>query len=162
MRPLILTTVVAGLLALFYQARSPQLLINLSESMPRGLYRREVPLDLKLEDVVEIRLTKEQLGSLGPRKWLNEEVTLLKRVVATKDSVFCVSGEHFYIDGTVYGLVRTEDSQGAKLPNQKGCKRLTENQYLVRGEGPLSFDSRYFGPVEGKNIVSKAKLLIGF
>lgn len=162
MRALTLVGMIVGLLALLVQARGPALLINISPSMPRGVYVVLPQSELKIGDIVEIRLSKRQKAKLGPRSWLSENGTLLKKILASDGASYCVERHMFYVNGINWGPVHTHDSAGLKLPQLSGCLLLKEDEYLVGGEGEHSYDSRNFGPVLRANIIHQAKLLAGF
>lgn len=143
-RPQILAVLLTLALAAGAPARPPPLLINESASLPRGLYLR-TPARPATGSVVALPqppAARAYLAGLGAPA----EMRLLKRVAAVGGEVVCAQA------GTLrwrHGRVRVaeRDRRGSRLPAWSGCRALTANEVLVVGEGPLSFDSRYFGPV---------------
>lgn len=45
------------------------------------------------------------------------------------------------------------------MPTWTGCTRLHGPQLFLLMDNAASFDGRYFGPTEGKDIIGKARLL---
>jgi type IV secretory pathway protease TraF len=71
---------------------------------------------------------------------------LLKRVVATAGEAVCRHrAELDWRGGAAPALHR--DRRGTVLPAWSGCRALAQDELLVLGDTPTSFDSRYFGPV---------------
>jgi type IV secretory pathway protease TraF len=77
-------------------------------------------------------------------------VPLLKRVKAIGGDEICRAKEpigSIAINGKFIAEVLEKDREGRPLPAWEGCMRLVEGEYFLLQPHPLSFDSRYFGPV---------------
>ncbi|MCA6097111.1 S26 family signal peptidase [Bradyrhizobium sp. WSM 4400] len=61
--------------------------------------------------------------------------------------------------GKVIAEVQVEDHAGRPLPSWEGCMRLVDGEYFLLQPHPLSFDSRYFGPVLRCDILGVARPL---
>lgn len=146
--PLVLGGLVLGLgLAAHSGPSAPRLLVNESHSLPRGLYRW-VGAAPDRGDVVAIRpppVARAYLASLGAPP----DLPLLKRVVAMGGEPMCQDAAGMRWPGGATAPVADRDRTGRDLPNWRGCRRLGRGELLVMGDSPTSFDSRYFGPVEG-------------
>ena len=45
------------------------------------------------------------------------------------------------------------------MPRWTGCRRLSGGEYFLLMDSPLSFDGRYFGVTQRKDLVGRAVLL---
>lgn len=133
----------AGLAAACLRA-SPILIINESASLPKGVYRltREPPA---LGAIVAFQPSPEGRRYLA-RLGAGPDARLLKRVVATEGDLACRTRDRLtWSRGSALALA--QDRRGRDLPQWQGCHRLGAREVLVLGDTPLSFDSRYLGPV---------------
>jgi len=118
---------------------------NFTESIPTGLYRTVSFQTLKPGDFVAFTLP-------------NESFVLMKEVVGVPGDKFCVSKQgRASVNENVFGFRLEKSSKGMNLPDWFGCEILSSNEFVVRGYGNRSFDSRYFGPIKGAKIISKIK-----
>jgi conjugative transfer signal peptidase TraF len=137
----------AALAALGVAARAtpPLALVNATPSVPRGLYVRA--LDQRLRPGAVVAVTpppdaRAYLQGLG----MPIGTPLLKRVVAIAGEPVCRrDAELNWRGGAVRALTR--DRRGARLPAWSSCRPLADDELLILGDTPTSFDSRYFGPV---------------
>jgi type IV secretory pathway protease TraF len=129
---------------------APLLLINETRSAPRGLYLRSAdrePRRGRRVTIAQPPAARPYLARLGAPA----EMRLLKRVAA-------VGGERVCVEGLVLQTPREavrillRDRRGAPLPAWRGCRPLTADEVLLLGDGPESFDGRYFGPVRRDRI----------
>ena len=81
---------------------------------------------------------------------------MLKPIFAIYPSIICRFGSHVFVDGKHVGKAKTTDKMHRLLPVWKGCEILTPAQYFVLGRHRNSFDSRYFGPIEKRQVVGTA------
>lgn len=133
----------AGLAAACLRA-SPVLIINESASLPKGVYRLtgEPPARGAIIALQPSPEGRRYLSRLGARP----DARLLKRVVAAEGDLACRTGDRLtWPRGAALALA--QDRQGQDLPRWQGCHRLGAGDVLVLGDTPLSFDSRYLGPV---------------
>ena len=148
----------------FTRLTPPPLILNLSASLPRGLYvvRHVATLERGMLVLVQPATALEHL--LVARGYLPARVPLLKPVVALGGDEVCVVEEEVRVNGTVLATtVADVDSEGRPLPQWQACKTLTaEEVFLLSTADARSFDSRYFGPVPRQTIVGTATLLWGW
>jgi conjugative transfer signal peptidase TraF len=142
----------AGLLAVgLLGLRLPDVVLwNDTGSMPVGLYQRTHG-EVALGSIVTLRAHRVA-DAYARARGAGFGFRLLKRIAATSGNIVCGDGDPVLIDGEVRALRRTRDTSGRVLPSWFGCRRLSEGQYLVLGDSPDSFDSRYFGIVSGSEI----------
>ena len=139
----------------------PLVIWNASESVPIGLYlvAKRQP---KIGEIAVIKPSDWVRIYASSRGYLPQDVWLLKPIFATHPSIICRFGSHVFVDGKHVAKTKITDKMHRLLPVWKGCKALTSKQYFVLGRHRDSFDSRYFGPIERKQIIGTAFPLSGF
>lgn len=93
------------------------------------------------------------------RGYLPLEARLLKHVAALGGDSICADGQLLFINGHVAARRLKADWRGLPLPWWRGCGRLPAGEFMLLGEGPRSFDARYFGPIGSDLIVGRARAL---
>ena len=86
-------------------------------------------------------------------------ILLLKRVAAIGGDQVCRSRGVVFINGEPVAEALERDREGRPLPFWEGCFTLFEGQIFLIQPPPLSFDSRYFGPVNECDVVGVAQPL---
>lgn len=135
--------VTCGLVALPRPWPAPWL-VNETPSLPRGVYLRTAaaPAAGAIVAVAPPASAHPYLAGLGA----SARARLLKRVAAGPGEVICREGQRLsWSRGEVAALFR--DRRGIALPGWRGCRRLGRDEFMVLGDTPTSFDSRYFGPI---------------
>jgi type IV secretory pathway protease TraF len=84
---------------------------------------------------------------------------LVKRVAAYAGDEICAQDRQIYRNGRLAAERRAADGQRRPMPTWKGCVRLRSRQLFLLTDDPVSFDGRYFGVTEGKDIIGRATLL---
>lgn len=142
--PLFAAALVAGASGACSQAQPAPWLVNETPSVPRGLYRL-TPARAGPGDIVSVRppaAARAYLAALGAPP----DARLLKRVSAQAGETVCRRGQRLSWPGGA-AIALAKDRAGRVLPRWSGCRGLGPDGLLVVGDTPLSFDSRYFGPV---------------
>jgi type IV secretory pathway protease TraF len=94
------------------------------------------------------------------RGYLPINVPLVKRVAAAQGDRVCAAGEALWVNGRLEALRRSADGSGRPLPWWTGCVDLQNGQFLLLMPGSAgSFDGRYFGLTERRDLVGTARLL---
>lgn len=156
--------VLAGLAAIPLAAsmlwRLPVLLVwNASASAPIGLYAVTPPDDVRTGEMV-IAWTPDPARSLAAdRHYLPSNVPLVKRVAAASGDRVCASGEAITINGRRAAVRRSTDAAGRAMPWWRGCRLLARHEYLLQMDKPNSFDGRYFGITDNRDLVGRAVLI---
>lgn len=96
------------------------------------------------------RLYQAQLGNHAPDSFM-----FMKSVEAGPGDHVCNSvDDGLVVNGRWLAETAAHDGGGNPLPVWTACKMLANDQFfLFSDHTPKSFDSRYFGPVAGADIV---------
>ncbi|TGT71817.1 MULTISPECIES: S26 family signal peptidase [unclassified Mesorhizobium] len=134
---------------------APLLVWNASASAPLGLYGLGLGA-ARTGDFVLVRMPN-MVGQLADQRgYLPRGVPLVKRVAALRSEHVCAFNDAIIIGGKIAARRLKADSQGRPLPWWNECRPLAGNEvFLISGDAPGSFDSRYFGPVPSANIVGR-------
>jgi len=137
----------------------PGLLWNSSHSVPVGLYWL-TPRQPKFAELAVI-LLPDPFRSFGDtRGYLPAGMLLIKPTVARVGDVVCRIGPLVTVQGRSLAYARPTDRLGRPLPHWRGCSRLAAGNLFVLSAHPDSFDSRYFGLVERRNVVGTAAAVL--
>jgi type IV secretory pathway protease TraF len=93
------------------------------------------------------------------RRYLPADVPLVKRVAAAGGDRVCASGKLIRIDGREAAVRRRTDTVGRAMPWWRGCRTLGKGEIFLLGDGPDSFDGRYFGITRGRDLLGRAVLI---
>jgi conjugative transfer signal peptidase TraF len=138
--------------------------INLSPSLPYGLYKRSAPVNLKRGDIV-IFIPPDYLKTfIYKRHWLPDGWPLMKQIGAMAGDTYCINkDQQFLINGKFVGPVYKVDNQGLPLPKIEGCRTVETGTILPVATHVLnSFDGRYIGTIPLNIIKGKAVPLYNF
>jgi type IV secretory pathway protease TraF len=80
----------------------------------------------------------------------------IKRVTCAPGSVLYVENREYFCDGRSIGKAKEYTSRGVKVRNFVFNDIIPKGNYFVMGDHPDSFDSRYFGFIENKDIMALA------
>ena len=137
-------------------ARAPRLIWNASASLPIGLYRLEPTRAVAVGELVAYRPAPEWSRAFAARGYLPDGVPLLKPIAATAPSVVCRWEQRVFIDGRTVAEALEKDRAGRPLPRWSGCITLDpEAVFLLAPDVPDALDSRYFGPVDRKELLGR-------
>jgi conjugative transfer signal peptidase TraF len=130
--------------------------INLSHSVPLGLYQVIPPDNLKTGDLVVFEPPQGARFLIHQRHWLPNGWPLIKYVGAGEGDTYAIQGDSFTINDKYMGPVYERDSQGKALPYIGGRYRVERNTFLpISTHINDSFDGRYFGSVPLSSIKGK-------
>ena len=129
------------------------LVLNLTASMPRGLYLLRSNGEPQAGDLVVLRLPPRAAEIAVARAYLRSNQPALKRVAAATGDRVCRFGSGVSINGEHVAIARSSDRAHQPLPSWTGCHRLRTHELIVLGAAAGSFDSRYFGAVERSAVI---------
>ena len=149
------------LMLVSFGSQAPLVIYNATGSAPLGFYYLENRLPGRGETAVVqppplIELMIVARGILPP------SVPILKQIAAIGGDEVCRSKDPDHviaINGKVVAETFDNDRDGRPLPAWEGCMKLIDGEFFLLQPHPLSFDSRYFGPVLRCDIVGVARRL---
>lgn len=125
------------------------LVINITDSMPRGIYIRSFET-IHRGSIVTIpmpEIMREYVRAYPAWDRFFDSHRLLKNVVAIHGDTICRIGQRFSVNETVLASAEERGPDSRLLPTWQGCKRLMQDEIAVYSDGLRdSLDSRYWGP----------------
>ena len=139
----------------------PWLILNASNSVPKGLYfvANHAP---GIGKIAVLNLPDWTQLIANDRGYLPNTAWLLKPVLATGGTVVCRFGAYVFVDGKLVALALRTDIKGRLMPVWTGCMTLRKRQIFLLSYHRDSFDSRYFGAVESSSVIGTANPLVIF
>ena len=143
---------------------APSYTINITKSLPRGIYKLYPATNLQTGDIVVFDVPERTKPYLYGRHYVPKVVTtIMKHIGATEKDILNIKDQEVFINGISWGKIIEMDSMGRSLP------RLTKNnlipkhgEFLPLARTKNSFDGRYFGTIKLNKIKNKAKLIFAF
>ena len=155
-RALVLGVTLLGVLATSASlVPTPRLVWNASASAPVGFYWRVAGRPFQGDLVLAwAPLWARRLAA--ERGYLPFSLPLLKRVAAVEGQVVCASGDAISIEGRLVAHRLASDRMDRPLPRWEGCETLRAGEFfLLMADVPDSFDGRYFGITERRDIIGR-------
>lgn len=138
----------------------PRFVWNASASAPVGLYAVSPGATPRAGDMVIAWVPQDGRRMAAMRRYIPMNVPLVKRVAAVPGDTVCALGPAIFIDGRRAAVRLAADGMGRAMPWWSGCRTLRDGDYfLLMDDAPASFDGRYFGITERRDILGKARLL---
>jgi len=139
---------------------TPRLIYNPTESAAVGWYLVDPKGDINHNEKVAAFAPKEARRLADARGYLPDHLPLIKSVWAVPGDEVCAK------DGVVSARNRPDisvqkyDSKTRPMPHWNDCITLKRDEYfLVSEDVQTSWDSRYFGPVQKKDILGTVDYL---
>lgn len=148
--------------------------IVITESLPLGIYKLYPIKDtIKIGDIVQFKPDEDTVKFIKNRGYLPEIAnTLVKEVAAdysNKDEIKLVYDTNLklnllYVGEKNYGPIFLKDSKGRDITfvSLEDLKPKNSDEFLLLSSHYKSYDSRYFGLINRKQILNKAKIKIKF
>ena len=135
--------------AVFFHGLSYLFFLNITDSLPLGLYLRIPGGDYQKGDYIVYEPSEEVRRMVADYGWGDGNHVFLKQIGAVAGEHYAVHGEppEFTIEGTVRGRVFDSDTQGHPLPKLRGEFIVPEGHVLPVATNPRSFDGRYTGTI---------------
>ena len=135
--------------------------INVTPSLPLGIYKLEKVKNLKQGDIVLFNINEETKQMMFERGYIPSKNTkLLKTIGALENNKIRIVDDILYIDEENYGRILDKDLENRELPSIE--IKMDKGNFLALTKKNLSYDSRYFGQVSLSKIEKKAKLVYEF
>ena len=136
---------------------------NVSESYPSGLYRVDKGRFPKVGELTLFCLPENQYTELAKERFYLKEgfcssgtLPMTKRLVGIPGDVILKTKTGISVNGQLEienTKSLTTDSFGRSLPLYLGGELSQGMYFLISEHSPKSWDSRYFGPVNGNHII---------
>ena len=147
--------------------------VVITESLPLGIYKLYPIEDIKVGDIVQFKPDANTINFIKDRGYLPKIAdALIKEVVAdynNRDEIKIVYDTNLklnllYVGEKNYGPIYFKDSRGRDIQpiSLKDLKPKNSDEFLLLSSHYKSYDSRYFGLVNKKQILNKAKIKIKF
>jgi len=138
----------------------PLIVYNASPSVPLGYYWVAGSGKTKVGDLVLVETPALVRDMADRRRYLPKSVPMIKHVAALEGDEVCADKASIYINQTFAGKRHATDLVGRPLPHWEGCHMMGHGEvFLLNRYAPLSFDSRYFGPVASSLIIGRLRPL---
>ena len=148
--------------------------IVITESLPLGVYKLYPIKDtIKIGDIVQFKPDEDTVKFIKNRGYLPEIAnTLVKEVAAdysNRDEIKLIYDTNLklnllYVGEKNYGPIFLKDSKGRDITfvSLEDLKPKNSDEFLLLSSHYKSYDSRYFGLINRKQILNKAKIKIKF
>ena len=133
--------------------------INITTSLPPGIWKINTNYtEIKKGDYIWFRPSQKIINLSIEKGLFSKPIPFLKQVIGRPGDVYRFENNALVLnDCKLKKIIRKEiGSKGLAMPMIPPGK-VPRNHYFVITSHPLSFDSRYFGPVAGNNIIGIAK-----
>lgn len=140
-----------------FEAISEIFYLNVTSSLPRGLYMKIPSQELNRGDYIIYEPTEEVKALIVKNGWGNGNHDFLKKVGAVAGDKFSISADTliFEIEGKYVGKVFEKDNVGHKLPKLRGKFEVPQDCVLPIATSERSFDGRYSGAISKSRIKAR-------
>jgi conjugative transfer signal peptidase TraF len=139
--------ITAGL-SLAGRSLAARLTVNVTTSMPRGLYWLRPGGRVAIHATVSLPIPSSVRQLVAERRYLPPGFRLLKSVVAIADDTVCIEHQRYSVNRRLVSIIATHDLAGRPLPPPYlFCGVVPAGVAFLVAAGPSSLDSRFFGPV---------------
>ena len=147
---------------LMFQVINASVYLNLTESLPVGIYVRVPKFELIRGDYIVYEPSEEIKNLIRENGWGDGKEKFLKKVAGVSGDEYEVDEKHriFLINGKYAGQVFKTDSAGNELPQLVGKNTVGRDEVLPCGTNLRSFDGRYTGAIKISEIEAKVVPLI--
>ena len=162
------------ILMLIFKIIAMNYTIVITESLPLGIYKLYAIKDtIKIGDIVQFKPDEDTVKFIKNRGYLPEIAnTLVKEVAAdysNRDEIKLIYDTNLklnllYVGEKNYGPIFLKDSKGRDITfvSLEDLKPKNSDEFLLLSSHYKSYDSRYFGLINRKQILNKAKIKIKF
>lgn len=150
----------ALMLASAVACRHYNLYVNLTSSLPRGVYQLFPEEKITRGDVVLV----VDLDEIGVDRALCPYRGLLKQAAAFGGDTIDSDGKYILVNGRQLpdSNLFIHDKYGKELPQQKYPYVVPQGSVYLTSMHMYGYDSRYYGPIAIEHIAGKARLLFSF
>ena len=135
------------------------LVLNISSSIPTGIYKVDKSTDFKRGDIVTFstKRYKDILDYPGSIK----NITFSKYIAGISGNYIRIENNKIYVNNKEKGNIFKVDGLNNRLPQLKEKEYIVkEDEVFVLGTNDKSFDSRYYGCIKKSDVIYKLVPLI--
>jgi len=154
-RKRILVVSLATIFILFINFAPKIIYINITKSLPLGIYMAIPGMNIRRGDIVVYEPPTRVYTFMKERNYGKGNEQFLKRVGAMAGDSYGVMDGVLLINGQEKGLIKEYDSSGNPMPVMTGLHIVPEGQFLPLGDQVNSLDGRYTGPVPVGKIITR-------
>lgn len=133
--------------------------LNVTESLPLGIYLKIPGTGLRNGDIVAFRNSPDIEKLIIERDYFPEHFgrpIMLKHAAVEGTPYMIGTDRTVMVQNRYIGLMKASDSQGRPVPQQHPGKYIVPVGYfLPYTTAANSFDGRYYGPIEKENIEAR-------
>ena len=162
-------TVVSFSVALELVLSSSGIWVNLTSSMPQGVYHAKADRPLRNDYVLSclpegIAATAKKRGYVGYGSCPAGTSPIGKKMIGMPGDLARIDHNGIMINGVLMQgtAPRRFDGSGNSMPAMRIERNLSADEYILATSSPRSYDSRYFGPVHQSDIRQKIEPLYLF
>ena len=143
--------------AVLFQSLSYFFFLNITDSLPLGLYLRIPGREFQCGDYIVYEPSEEVQRMVADYGWGDGNHVFLKQIGAVAGEHYAVheATHEFTVEGMCRGRVFDTDTQGQPLPRLRGEFIVPEGHILPVATNPRSFDGRYTGTIPVDSIRTK-------
>ena len=144
------------------QTKSVRWMLNLTPSIPKGLYslRTVSPArPIAAGEIAVFPIPEPVAALVQARGYLDGSFPLMKPVAAVAGDQVCTDQGRVVVNEKSYGRIRNADREGRPLPHFMFCGRVAADELFVFSAHEQSFDSRHFGPIRRDQLIAIATSL---
>ena len=133
--------------------------LNISSSIPIGIYKVDKSTDFKRGDIVTFstKKYKDILDYPGSIK----NITFSKYIAGISGDYIRIENNKIYVNNKEKGNIFKVDGLNNRLPQLKEKEYIVkEDEVFVLGTNDKSFDSRYYGCIKKSDVIYKLVPLI--
>jgi len=156
-RPLFVTGLVVGSIAAVCSVfAQPLIIYNATDSLPHGIFRVIKQEIYERGDLIVFSVPEQVRSLVIERGWLKPDSYLIKPVAAKTGDYMRITSGQVFINGMSFGVTKIQDRRGLPLPSLVFNDTLSPGKIAVLQRSDDSFDSRYFGPIDERQIIGRA------
>ena len=133
--------------------------LNISSSIPIGIYKVDKSIDFKRGDIVTFSTKKYKYILDYPGSIKN--ITFSKYIAGISGDYIRIENNKIYVNNKEKGNIFKVDGLNNRLPQLKEKEYIVkEDEVFVLGTNDKSFDSRYYGCIKKSDVIYKLVPLI--
>ena len=154
---MLISLIIGGVIMALLSLDQRVVFINLTGSLPRGIYVAVPYTSIRSDDIVAYRPPEDVMKFAFDRGYAPfPDMTFMKKVAAVSGDFYSVSMDlDFKVNGKSLGKAYRLDRLDREMPLQMGLHMVPDGHFLPYGTADRSLDGRYFGTVSQDRVIAK-------